>query len=45
MSGFPKSKWWNTDAPYIGFRVVRVEEINKNSLRDKFWNNLNFIIN
>ena len=41
----PKSKWWNTDAPYIGFRVVRVEEINKNSLRDKFWNNLNFIIN
>lgn len=20
---FPKSKWWNTDAPYVGFRIVR----------------------
>ncbi|MES1160725.1 MAG: formylglycine-generating enzyme family protein, partial [Bacteroidota bacterium] len=19
----PRSKWWNTDAPFIGFRVVR----------------------
>ena len=19
----PKSKWWNTDAPFIGFRIVR----------------------
>ena len=41
----PKSLWWNTDAPFIGFRVVRVDEISKSSLRKKFWNNLNFIIN
>ena len=20
---FPKSKWWNTDAPHVGFRIVR----------------------
>jgi len=20
---FPKSKWWNTDAPFVGFRIVR----------------------
>ena len=19
----PRSKWWNTDAPFIGFRIVR----------------------
>ncbi len=19
----PKSKWWNTDAPFVGFRIVR----------------------
>ena len=35
----PKSKWWNTDAPNIGFRIVRVEDLSKNSLRNKFWNN------
>ena len=35
----PKSKWWNTDAPHIGFRVVRVENIDSKSLRDMFWNN------
>ena len=35
----PKSKWWNTDAPNIGFRIVRVENIDSESLRDKFWNN------
>ena len=22
----PKSKWWNTDAPFIGFRIVRPVE-------------------
>lgn len=21
---FPKSKWWHTDAPFLGFRIVRV---------------------
>lgn len=20
---FPKSKWWNTDAPFVGFRIIR----------------------
>lgn len=35
----PKSKWWNTDAPHIGFRVVRVENTDSKSLRDMFWNN------
>jgi formylglycine-generating enzyme required for sulfatase activity len=35
---FPKSKWWNTDAPFVGFRIVRqvspatVEEMNT------YWN-------
>jgi hypothetical protein len=19
----PKSKWWNTDAPFVGFRIVK----------------------
>ena len=35
----PKSKWWNTDAPNIGFRIVRVENLDSEPLRDKFWNN------
>ena len=35
----PKSKWWNTDSPHIGFRVVRVENTDSKSLRDMFWNN------
>ena len=35
----PKSKWWNTDAPNIGFRIVRVENVDSEPLRDKFWNN------
>tara|TARA_B100001559_G_scaffold42995_1_gene31785 strand:+ start:300 stop:1214 length:915 start_codon:yes stop_codon:yes gene_type:complete len=35
----PKSKWWNTDAPNIGFRIVRVENIDSEPLRNKFWNN------
>ena len=35
----PKSKWWNTDAPHIGFRIVRVENTDSKSLRDMFWNN------
>lgn len=34
----PKSKWWNTDAPHIGFRIVRVSRIESKELRDKFWN-------
>ncbi len=35
----PKSKWWNTDAPHIGFRIVRVENVDSKPLRDLFWNN------
>ena len=34
----PKSKWWNTDAPHIGFRIVRVSRVESKELRDKFWN-------
>ena len=35
----PKSQWWNTDAPNIGFRIVRVNKDDSESHRNMFWNN------
>lgn len=34
---FPKSKWWNTDAPFVGFRIVKVENIPDQSEYKKYW--------
>jgi formylglycine-generating enzyme required for sulfatase activity len=35
---FPKSKWWNTDAPFVGFRIVRQVAAPKPSEMKKYWN-------
>ncbi|MBO2543589.1 formylglycine-generating enzyme family protein [Salegentibacter sp. BDJ18] len=34
---FPKSKWWNTDAPYVGFRVIRVPHPPEITDYETFW--------
>lgn len=34
---FPKSKWWNTDAPYVGFRIIRVPNPPKTTDYETFW--------
>jgi formylglycine-generating enzyme required for sulfatase activity len=34
---FPKSKWWNTDAPFVGFRVVRDPNPPKESQINNYW--------
>ena len=34
---FPKSKWWNTDAPFVGFRIVRVQNPPKETDYIKYW--------
>ena len=34
---FPKSKWWNTDAPFVGFRIVRVPNPPKATEYIKYW--------
>jgi len=34
----PKSKWWNTDAPYIGFRIIRPFNIPEDDIKNLFWN-------
>jgi formylglycine-generating enzyme required for sulfatase activity len=34
---FPKSKWWNTDAPFVGFRIVRVQNPPKETEYKKYW--------
>lgn len=34
---FPKSKWWNTDAPFVGFRIVRVANPPKETDYIKYW--------
>ncbi len=34
---FPKSKWWNTDAPFVGFRIVRVQNPPKETDYKKYW--------
>ena len=34
---FPKSKWWNTDAPFVGFRIVRDPNVPKETEINKYW--------
>lgn len=34
---FPKSKWWNTDAPFVGFRIVRDPTIPKETEINNYW--------
>lgn len=34
---FPKSKWWNTDAPFVGFRIVRVKHPPQETDYIKYW--------
>jgi len=34
---FPKSKWWNTDAPFVGFRIVKLENPPAESEYKKYW--------
>ena len=33
----PKSKWWHTDAPFVGFRIVRPLEIPSEEEQKKYW--------
>jgi formylglycine-generating enzyme required for sulfatase activity len=35
---FPKSKWWNTDAPFVGFRLVRQAATPTLAEMKKYWN-------
>jgi formylglycine-generating enzyme required for sulfatase activity len=34
----PKSKWWHTDAPFVGFRVVRPKKTPSVEEQKKYWN-------
>jgi len=34
---FPKSKWWNTDAPFVGFRIVRDPRVPNETELKKYW--------
>lgn len=34
----PKSKWWHTDAPFVGFRVVRPKNTPSIEEQKKYWN-------
>jgi len=33
----PKSKWWHTDAPFVGFRIVRPVEVPSPEEQKKYW--------
>ena len=33
----PKSKWWHTDAPFVGFRVVRPLVTPSEEAQKKYW--------
>lgn len=35
---FPKSKWWNTDAPFVGFRIVRQATKPTAEETNRYWN-------
>lgn len=35
---FPKSKWWNTDAPYVGFRILRQATKPTAEEMNTYWN-------
>ncbi|MDG2371133.1 MAG: SUMF1/EgtB/PvdO family nonheme iron enzyme [Flavobacteriaceae bacterium] len=34
----PKSLWWHTDAPFVGFRIVRPAKPPKIEIQKKYWN-------
>lgn len=34
---FPKSRWWHTNAPFVGFRIVRPRETPPREEIKKFW--------
>ena len=34
----PKSKWWHTDAPFVGFRIVRPRLTPSEAEQKKYWN-------
>ncbi|PCJ98955.1 MAG: sulfatase-modifying factor [Flavobacteriaceae bacterium] len=34
---FPKSKWWNTDAPFVGFRIVSTSDVPNEEDLNKYW--------
>tara|TARA_B110000495_G_C22638510_1_gene379273 strand:- start:24 stop:635 length:612 start_codon:yes stop_codon:yes gene_type:complete len=34
----PKSLWWHTDAPFVGFRVVRPLKVPNVESQKKYWN-------
>lgn len=34
----PQSKWWHTDAPFVGFRVVRPVETPSSEAQKVYWN-------
>lgn len=34
---FPKSLWWHTDAPFVGFRIVRVENPPNENNYENYW--------
>ncbi|SIQ33257.1 formylglycine-generating enzyme family protein [Maribacter ulvicola] len=34
---FPKSKWWNTDAPFVGFRIVRDPKVPNEQEINNYW--------
>ncbi|TLF45842.1 formylglycine-generating enzyme family protein [Maribacter aurantiacus] len=34
---FPKSKWWNTDAPFVGFRIVRDPKVPNENEINHYW--------
>ena len=34
---FPKSRWWNTDAPFVGFRIVRAPNPPSETDYEKYW--------
>jgi hypothetical protein len=33
----PKSLWWLTDAPFVGFRLVRPKETPSREEMEKYW--------
>ncbi len=34
---FPKSKWWNTDSPFVGFRIVRPKNPPEKEKFEQYW--------
>ncbi|UII78707.1 formylglycine-generating enzyme family protein [Flagellimonas sp. CMM7] len=34
---FPKSKWWHTDAPFVGFRIVRPYKTPNQEVQHSYW--------